>query len=118
MAKSLLVIISSAPYGGSDAAWNAIRLAATARGNDSATRIFLMNAGIDAARKGAPPPASSFHLAAMLEEEAAAGVEIRYCKVCIDRCGIGTGEMIDSVKPGSMQILYDWIMDSDKVVTF
>ncbi len=118
MAKSLLIIISSAPYGGSDAAWNAIRLAVTARENGSQTRIFLINAGVDAARNGLEPPKGYFNLAAMLAEEAAAGAEIRYCKTCIDRCGIGTGEMIESVRPGSMQILYDWMMVSDKVVTF
>lgn len=118
MSKSLLVVISSAPYGGSDAAWNAIRLAATARGNGSQTRIFLINAGVDAARNGLEPPKGYFNLAAMLTEEAAGGAEIRYCKTCIDRCGIGTGEMIDAARPGSMQILHDWVMDCDKVVTF
>lgn len=118
MVQSLLVIISSAPYGGSDAAWNAIRLAATAREKGGQTRIFLINAGVDAARNGLNPPEGYFNLAAMLAEEAAAGAEIRYCKTCIDRCGIGTGEMIGAVRPGSMQILHDWITDSDKVVTF
>ncbi len=118
MAKTLLVIISSAPYGGTDAAWNAIRLAATARGNGGQTRIFLINAGVDAARNGLEPPKGYFNLAAMLAEEAAGGAEIRYCKTCIDRCGIGTGEMIDAARAGSMQILHDWVMDSDKVVTF
>lgn len=118
MAQSLLVIISSAPYGGSDAAWNAIRLAVTARENGGQTRIFLINAGVDAARKGLEPPPASFNLAAMLAEEAAAGVEIRYCKTCIDRCGIGMGDMIEAARPGSMQILHDWVMASDKVVTF
>ena len=118
MAQSLLVIISSAPYGGSDAAWNAIRLASTARANGGRTRIFLINAGVDAARSGLEPPQGYFNLAAMLAEEAAAGAEILYCKTCIDRCGIGTGEMIDAVRPGSMQILHDWVMDSDKAVTF
>ncbi|MBI3794662.1 MAG: hypothetical protein HY280_08015, partial [Nitrospinae bacterium] len=43
--KTLLVIIGTNPYGGSDAAWNAIRLAQTALESGDKVRIFLINAG-------------------------------------------------------------------------
>lgn len=116
--KSMLIIISSPPYGGSDAVWNSLRLAKTAAGKDDKVRVFLINEGTDTGRKELAPPENFFNLAEMLAEVAKEGAEVLYCKTCIDRCGIGGGEMIDEIKPGSMALLYEWIGDSDKVVTF
>ncbi|MBI4667330.1 MAG: DsrE family protein [Nitrospinae bacterium] len=116
--KSLLVVISSAPYAGSDAAWNAIRLAETALKNGSVTRVFLINEAVDAGRDALTPPDGAFDLCDMLVDLAAKGAEIKYCKTCIDRCGVGEGEMASSLKVGSMGELNRWIMDSDRVVTF
>ncbi|MBI3580542.1 MAG: DsrE family protein [Nitrospinae bacterium] len=116
--KSLLVIIGSAPYGGSDAAWNALRLADTALKKGDSVRIFLINAGVDAGRKELRPPENYFDLAEMLRNAVADGAEVKYCKTCIDRCGIGTGDMLDKINTGSMAILHDWIMSSDRTVTF
>jgi len=116
--KSILVIISSAPYRGSDAAWNALRLAKTAREDDVKVKVFLINEGVDTGRKGIKPQENSFDLSEMLKEVKSEGAQVKYCKTCIDRCGVGEGEMIDEIEPGSMPILSEWIMSSDKVVTF
>jgi len=116
--KSLLVIIGSAPYGGSDAAWNALRLAETALKKGDAVRVFLINEGVDAGRKELRPPENYFDLAEMLGNAVLTGAEVKYCKTCIDRCGVGTGDMVDEIKQGSMAVLHDWIMSSDRVVTF
>jgi uncharacterized protein involved in oxidation of intracellular sulfur len=116
--KSLLVIIGSAPYGGTDAAWNALRLADTALKMGDAVRIFLINDGVDTGRRELRPPENYFDLVEMLRNAAATGADVKYCKTCIDRCGVGTGDMIDEIKHGSMEILHDWIMSSDRVVTF
>jgi uncharacterized protein involved in oxidation of intracellular sulfur len=116
--KSMLVIISTDPYKGSDAAWNALRLAKTAREGDAKVKVFLINEGVDTGRKGIKPPENAYNLADILKEVRASGVDVKYCKTCIDRCGVGTGEMIDEIEPGSMSILNEWIMSSDKVVTF
>jgi len=116
--RSLLIIISSQPYSGSDAVWNSLRLAKTAAGNDDRVRVFLINEGVDTGRRELEPPENFFNLAETLKEIAAQGVEVKYCKTCIDRCGVGDGEMIEEISPGSMSILHEWIMTSDKVVTF
>ena len=115
---SLLIIIGCPPYNGTDTAWNALRLAQTSLKNETATRVFLINNGVDIGRNGIEPPANFFNLAEMLGETAKTGAEVKYCKTCIDRCGIGTGDMIDGIAAGSMQLLHEWIMTSDKVVTF
>ncbi len=116
--KSLLIVISSPPYGGSDAAWNALRLAKTTADYGDKVRVFLINEGTDAGRKELKPPENFFNLAEMLAEITHTGAEVLYCKTCIDRCGIGEGEMIKEIKSGSMDLLHEWIMNSDKVVSF
>lgn len=117
-ANSLLVILSSAPYAGSDVAWNALRLADTAVQSGVTTRVFLINEGVDTGRVSVKAPDGFFDLCKMLDELAGKGAQIKYCKTCIDRCGIGTGDMTSAIKVGSMRELKDWVMDSDKVVTF
>ncbi|MGK7346104.1 MAG: DsrE/DsrF/TusD sulfur relay family protein [Candidatus Nitrospinota bacterium M3_3B_026] len=118
MDKSLLVIISSPPYEGSDGVWNALRLADTALKNGTKTRVFLINEGVDTGRKGLEPPKNFFDLCEMLTDLVNEGVEVKYCKTCIDRCGIGEGEMTDKIQVGAMKDLYGWILESDRVVTF
>ncbi len=115
---SLLVILSSPPYAGSDVAWNALRLADTAVGSGVTTRVFLINEGVDTGRESLTPPEGFFDLCGMLKELAGKGAEIKYCKTCIDRCGVGTGDMTPAIKMGSMRELNEWVMGSDKVVTF
>lgn len=118
MSKSILIIISSPPYEGSDAAWNALRLAETSLKNGATARIFLINEGVDTGRKNLKPPEGFFDLCEMLDDLSADGVEVKYCKTCIDRCGVGEGDMTESIQAGAMKDLYGWIMDSDRVVTF
>ena len=116
--KTILVIVSSGPYKGSDVVWNALRLAESALENGNDARIFLINEGVDTGRGGLKPPDNFFDLAQMLTGIANMGADIKYCKTCIDRCGIGTGEMMEEIKVGSMKDLHDWIVTSDRVVTF
>ena len=116
--KALLIIISTPPYNGSDTVWNSLRLAKIATGNDNKVQIFLINDGVDTGRKELKPPENYFNLSEMLNEVARGGAEIKYCKTCIDRCGVGEGEMIEGINPGTMSLLHDWIMTTDKVVTF
>ncbi|MBI4829785.1 MAG: DsrE family protein [Nitrospinae bacterium] len=115
---TLLVIVSSPPYAGSDAAWNALRLAETGLDAGDSVRLFLINEGVDAGRASLTRPEGSFDLCAMLKGLADKGAEIKYCKTCIDRCGVGTGEMAAHVVMGSMKELHRWVMTSDRVVTF
>jgi len=117
MDNSLLVIISSKPNG-SDTVWNALRLAGTARDNGVATRLFLINDGVDTGRKNNSATEGEFNLPEMLAKLAQDGAEVKYCKTCIDRCGVGEGDMIDGIQLGSMKDLNNWVMTSGKVVTF
>lgn len=115
---SLLLIFNRAPYDGTDVAWNALRLAATALESGMRVRMFLMNDGVDLARLGGPPEGAEFDLQQMLGDLIVGGAEVRLCKTCLTRCGIGTGESVSDAVVSGMADLVSWLQDSDKVVSF
>jgi uncharacterized protein involved in oxidation of intracellular sulfur len=114
---SLLLVLSSKPYDGSDAAWNALRLADKALGAGLAVRLFLINDGVDIAR----PPESGdleFDLAAMLQDLARKGAEVKLCSTCIQRCGIASTEIVPEAQISGMDDLLEWVGSSAKVISF
>lgn len=114
---SVLIILSHAPFDG-DSTWNALRLAATLVERKSPVRIFVMNDAIDAVRKGAMPEGAEFDLQAMLRDLLAKGGRIKICTTCVNRCGIGHGEVIPEAVMATMADLASWITESDRVVVF
>ncbi|MBI5948908.1 MAG: DsrE family protein [Chloroflexi bacterium] len=114
---SVLIILSQAPFDG-DATWNALRLASTLLDQKSPVRIFVMNDAIDVIRKGAVPEGAEFDLQAMLRDLLPRGGRIKICTTCINRCGIGQGEVIPEAIMATMADLAAWITGSDRVVVF
>lgn len=113
---TLLIVLSHAPYDGTDVAWNALRLAATVRARNLGVRLFLINDGVDAARSA--PPEVEFNLGEMLTELAEQGADVLLCGTCMTRCGIGAGDVVPGTRAGSMDDLVSWIENSDRVVSF
>ncbi len=114
---SVLVILSQAPFDG-DSTWNALRLAATLLDRKSPVRIFVMNDAIDVVRKGATPEGAEFDLQAMLRDLLPRGGRIKICTTCVNRCGIGHGDVIPEAIMATMGDLASWITESDRVVVF
>jgi len=115
---SLLLVISRAPYDGTDVAWNALRLAGAALEEGMGVRLFLMNDGVDLARQGSRPEGSEFDLQEMLRKVIADGAEVKLCQTCLTRCGIGSGETMPEAETAGMKDLVAWIRDSEKVLSF
>ena len=111
-------MINRAPYDGTDVAWNALRLAGSAREAGMPVRLFLMNDGVDLARAGVTPEGAEFDLQDMLRGLIADGVEVRLCQTCLARCGIGKGETMPEAKIAGMKDLVAWVQDSEKVLSF
>jgi uncharacterized protein involved in oxidation of intracellular sulfur len=114
---SVLIILSHAPFEG-DTTWNALRLASTLLERKVPVRIFVMNDAIDVVRKGAMPEGSEFDLQAMLRALLPKGGRVKICTTCINRCGIGQGEVIPEAILGTMGDLAAWIVESGRVVVF
>lgn len=115
--RSVLIILSDAPYDG-DATWNALRLAGTLAERGSPVRIFVMNDAIDVVRAGSTPLGAEFDLQAMLRDLLKKGARLKICTTCVNRCGIGHGEVIPEAVMASMADLAEWVVESDRAVVF
>ena len=54
----------------------------------------------------------------MLSALAGRGAEVLLCGTCMDRCGIGAGDVVAGVERGSMDALVSWLQSSERAITF
>lgn len=55
----------------------------------------------------------------MLKELIAKGVAVRVCGTCMARCGIYKNyPYFDGAEKSTMQALSEWVVDSDRIMTF
>ncbi len=115
-----LIIFNREPYDNTDVTWNGLRLAETLRKNNVEVRIFLMNDAVDMARDVCKPPEGyDQDLSQMLKDLIANNVSVKVCGTCMSRCGIYKNHpYFDGAEKSTMQALTEWIIDSDKVLTF
>lgn len=114
---SVLIILSHAPYDG-DVTWNALRLAATLLERGTPVRIFVMNDAIDLVRQGSTPEGAEFDLQAMLRGLLPKGARLKICTTCINRCGIGRGDLMPEAIMATMADLAAWVVEHDRVLVF
>jgi len=118
--QKMLIIFNRVPYDNSDVTWNGLRLADTLRKNGQEVRIFLMNDSVDMARDICKPPEGyDQDLSQMLKDLIANGVVVKVCGTCMARCGIYKNHpYFSGAEKSTMAALAEWVVDSDKVLTF
>lgn len=116
----VLIIFNREPYDDTDVTWNGLRLAETLRSKGQEVRIFLMNDSVDMARDACKPPAGyDQDLSQMLKDLIAKDVPVQVCGTCMSRCGIHKNHpYFEGAEKSTMAALADWVIDSDKVLTF
>jgi uncharacterized protein involved in oxidation of intracellular sulfur len=79
-----------------------------------------MNDAVDLARDACRPPESyDQDLTGMLKELISRGVTVKACGTCVSRCGIHKNQpYFDGVEKSTMQALSEWVVDSDRIVSF
>ncbi len=117
---SILIIFNREPYDNTDVTWNGLRLAGKLLESGQQVRIFLMNDAVDMARDACTPPAGyDQDLSQMLRNLIAGGVPVKVCGTCMARCGIYKNQpYFDGAEKSTMAALAEWVVDSDKVLTF
>ncbi len=117
---SVLIIFNREPYDNTDVTWNGLRLAKTLVKNKAEVRIFLMNDSVDMARDVCKPPQGyDQDLSQMLKDLIADGVKVQVCGICMSRCGIYKNHpYFEGAEKSTMQALAEWVLDSDKVISF
>jgi len=117
---TILIILNREPYDSTDVTWNALRLAGTLTDGGQEVRLFLMNDAVDLAREVCRPPEGyDQDLSGMLKALIARGVAVKVCGTCMARCGIYKNHpYFEGAEHSTMKALADWVVDSDKVLTF
>jgi uncharacterized protein involved in oxidation of intracellular sulfur len=79
-----------------------------------------MNDSVDMARDVCKPPENyDQYLSQMLKDLISKGVPVKVCGVCMARCGIFKNHpYFDGAEKSTMPALAEWVIDSDRVITF
>jgi len=115
-----LLIFNREPYDNTDVTWNGLRLAGKLVESNHEVRIFLMNDAVDMARDVCRPPEGyDQDLSLMLKDLIARRAVVKVCGTCMARCGIYKNHpYFEGAEKSTMQALTDWVVDSDKVISF
>jgi len=115
-----LIVFNREPYDNTDVTWNGLRLAGKLLEAGQEVRIFLMNDSVDMARDLCKPPEGyDQDLSKMLKELISQGVPVKVCGTCMARCGIYKNEpYFEGADKAMMSELAEWVIDSDKTLTF
>lgn len=117
---SVLIVFNREPYDSTDVTWNGLRLAGQLVKTGHEVRIFLMNDAVDMARDACKPPETyDQDLSQMLKDLLTQGVPVKVCGTCMARCGLYKNQpYFDGAMKATMAELAEWVVDSDRVLTF
>lgn len=114
----VLTVINGAAYG-SDATYNAVRLAGTLAKRDAVEiTVFLMGDGVTAAIGGQQTPDGYYKLDRMLSGAIRAGAQVLCCGTCMDARGVGEAMLLPGARRSTMEELADATLAADKVLVF
>jgi uncharacterized protein involved in oxidation of intracellular sulfur len=116
----ILIIFNREPYDNTDVTWNGLRLAGKPLEAGQEVRLFLMDDSVDMAREACKPPESyDQDLSQMLKDLIAQGVPVKVCGTCMARCGIHKNKpYFEGALKATMPELAEWVIESDRVLTF
>lgn len=117
---TILLILNRIPYDNTDVTWNALRLAGKLIEANQIVRIFLMNDAVDMARDVCKPPEGyDQDLSKMLKDLIAQGATVKVCGTCMARCGLHKNHpYFPGAEKSTMPELAQWVISSDKVISF
>lgn len=119
MAQKILILINDAPYG-TEKAYNALRLAMQLgkEHEEIEVRVFLMADAANCALANQNTPNGYYNIERMLKSVITKGGKVRICSSCAEARGLKSSPLIEGTEISTMAELTNWVVDSDKVVTF
>jgi uncharacterized protein involved in oxidation of intracellular sulfur len=115
----ILFILNDAPYG-SEKVYNALRLAMKLQQEhvETEVRVFLMADAVIAALPNQATPQGYYNVERMLKAVLSGHGQIKICGTCADGRGIQALNLIEGAEISTMSQLAQWVMNSDKILTF
>jgi len=119
----ITVAVGDPPYG-KERVYTALRFSLVALHGGHQVNLFLFEDAVFAAKRGQKPPEMPVGDAGMpnceelLRASIQEGLKVKACRVCTSERGLDQGEVVEHVETGSMADLVEWVVNSDKTVTF
>ncbi len=115
----VLIVINDAPYG-TESVYDALRLAMALQTEQPEVdvRIFLLADSVTCALPNQSTPQGYYNTERMLKSIINKGGQVKACGSCCEARGIKELKLIKGVEISTMSQLKDWVMESDKVLTF
>ena len=119
MTQKILILINDAPYG-TEKAYNALRLAIQLGKDhdDTEVRVFLMADAANCALANQKTPDGFYNIERMIKIILGKGAKVKICGSCADARGLRNAQLIEGAEISTMADLANWVVDSDKVITF
>ena len=114
-----LFIINDAPYG-TEKAYNALRLAMALQKEHPQIEvlIFLMADAVTCALSQQKTPQGYYNVERMIKAVINKGGQIKICGSCCEARGLSQLALIDGTEISTMSQLAQWVVETDKVLTF
>ena len=119
----ITVAVGDPPYG-KERVYTALRFSLVALHEGHQVNLFLFEDAVFAAKRGQKPPEMPVGDAGMpnceelLRAAIQEGLKVKACRVCTSERGLSQEEAVEDVEAGSMADLVNWVVNSDKTVTF
>ena len=115
----VLIIINDAPYG-SEKAYNALRIAMQLQKETPKpeVRVFLMADSATCAISGQSVPQGYYNIETMLSAVIFQKGQVKICGSCANARGMKDLKLVEGAEISNMPELGQWIVDSDKILTF
>ena len=115
----ILIVVNDAPYG-SEKVFNAMRMVMTLQKEhaDVEVRVFLMGDAVTCALPDQSTPQGYYNLERMFRAVIRRGGQVKTCGTCTRARGIQGLEIVEGVEISTMSQLAQWLVESDKVLSF
>lgn len=115
----ILIIINDAPYG-TEKAYNALRMGITLLNEHENIdlRIFLLADAVGCTLPNQKTPNGYYNIEKMLKIIINKGGKIKACGGCSETRGIDKLKLIDGIEISNMKAFAQWVVESDKVLSF
>jgi uncharacterized protein involved in oxidation of intracellular sulfur len=115
--QTITIIVNNSPYGGENT-YNALRTVMTLQKRENVkVNLFLFADATYCALPGQTTPDGYYNIERMFRGIARKG-KIGACGTCMKARGLAGQKLVEGVNSSSMEELADWILASDKILTF
>lgn len=115
----ILIVINDAPYG-DDRPYNALRTAMTLQKehDNVSVKVFLFADAIFCAKSDQKTSDGQYNIERMIKSILSHGAEVKVCSSCAAVRGINESDLIPNVQLSNMKEFTQWVIDSDKILSF